>query len=222
MTSKEIYKRFLLKINKNDSNEGINILPSHFVLTFNSERLRWLGDKFDDNADNWSLAHLDNLLQADKLLTKVKKFDDSVEFQLPDDFYRYASSFSIADKGECKGVKIFNFEKKPLGFNTVLADDFSSPQFEYQETPFIIVQNKLRVYFDDFEIIKVYASYYKEPAAIDMAGYERIDGTPSIDQDTDLNLEQIDEVLDRMVIEVTGNYQDAERFQYAQNKISTE
>jgi hypothetical protein len=222
MTAKEIYKRFLLKINKNDTNEGINILPSLFVLNFNTEAVRWLGDKFTDDGDNWKLSHLDNLLEVDKVLNKATVYEDSVEFEFPENFYRYASSYSIVDKGNCKGQKVFNFEKTALGFNTVIADDFSGPQYDYRETPFQITQNKLRVYFDNFEIKKVHASYYRVPKQIDMAGYEKIDGSPSTDIDSDLTVEQIDEILNRMVIEVTGNYQDSERYQYAKERISTE
>lgn len=222
MNSKEIYKRFLLKLNKNDTNDGINILASVFVLIFNTEAVRWLGEQFNEKADNWKLSQLDNLLEVDVNLNKVKKYDDSVEFQLPDDFYRHASSYSIVDKGNCKGLKVFNFEKKALGFNTNIADDFSGPQVEYQETPFQITKNKMKIYFDDFEIKRVYASYYKLPKLIDIAGYEHIDGSISSDIDTDLIPDQIDEILDRVVEEVTGNYQDSERLQYVKEKITTE
>lgn len=222
MTSKEIYKRFLLEMNKNDSNEGVNILPSHFVLLFNTERLRWLSEFFNDDADNWKLSTLDNLLEVDMLLKKVKTYDDSVEFEIPTDFFRQASSFSIADKGDCKGKRIFNFEKKALGFQTTLADDFSSPQFDYEETPYIITKKKLRVYFDDFTIKRAYLSFYREPKPIDIAGYTKIDGSASTNLDTDLTEEQIDEVIERVVKRVSGKTGDVEKHQVANERISTE
>lgn len=222
MTSQEIYKRFLLELNKNDSNEGVNILPSSFVLLFNTERLRWLEQKLDQYADNWKLQHLNNLLEVDKLLTKQNEYSDAVEFKLPEEFFRHAYSFSIADKGGCKGQKVFNFEKKALGFHTVLADDFSKPQFEYRETPFIITQNKIRVFFEDFKIQRVYASYYRLPKPIDIAGYTKFDGSPSVNLDTDLIDDQIDEVIERVVKRVAGQVGDVEKHQVAQERIATE
>lgn len=222
MKSQEIYKRFLLDINKNDTNEGISILPSHFVLLFNTEAVRWLSEKLSDDADNQKLEHINELLEVDVKLNKVKEYDDSVEFQLPEDFQWHASSYSLADRGECKGVKIFNFDKKPLGFIATLADDFSRPNFDYQETPFIISKNKMKVYLDDFTIKNVYATFYRKPKKLDLAGYEKIDGSPSVDQDTDLSDENIDEVLTRLVAKVTAQYQDAERFQLAKERIITE
>lgn len=222
MTSKEAYKRFLLKLNKNDSNEGVNILPSHFVLMFNTERLRWFGEFFNESSDNWELSTISDFLEVDKLLTKVHTFEDSLVFAVPDNLYREASSYSLCDKGECKNIKVYNFEKKPLGFHTILADDFSGPQFDFEETPFIFEKEGMRVYFKDFTIKKVYLSYYREPLAIDIEGYEKIDGSPSTDIDTDLDDTFIDEILDRMVAEVSGQTKDGERFQFVKERISTE
>ena len=65
MKSTEIYKRFLIKVNKNDSNDGINILPSIFVLMFNSEAIRWLSETLDTDGDNIKLDTLDRLLETD-------------------------------------------------------------------------------------------------------------------------------------------------------------
>lgn len=222
MKSQEIYKRFLLELNKNDSNEGVNILPSSFVLLFNTERFRWLEQKLESDADNWKLQHLDNLLVVDKQLTKQHEFSDAVEFAFPEDFFRHAYSFSIADKGACKGERIYNFEKKALGFHTVLADDFSSPQFEYRETPFIITQNNIRVFFEGFKIQRVYASYYRLPKPIDIAGYTKFDGSASVDLETDLIEDQIDEIIERVVKRVAGQVGDVEKHQVANERIVTE
>lgn len=209
-------------MNKNDSNEGVNILPSHFVLLFNTERFRWFTEFFKSDADNWKLSSLDTFLEVDVLLKKVKTYDDSIEFEIPTDFFRQASSFSIADKGDCKGRKLFNFEKKALGFQTTLADDFNSPQFDYEETPYLITKKMLRVYFSDFKIKRVYLSYYREPKPIDIAGYMKVDDTASVDADTDLSEEQIDEVIERVVKRISGKTGDAEKYQVANERISTE
>jgi hypothetical protein len=220
MTSREIYKRFLLKINKNDSNDGIAILPSHFILLFNTEAVRWLGEKL--KGDTIGLDQLDTMLEPNVELKLVKKYDDSYEFQLPDNFYRHASSFSIVNRGNCKGVKIFNFDKKAPGLTSILADDFNSPQFDFEETPFIITHNKMKIFYDDFEIKKVFSTYYRVPTLIDIAGYEHLDGTPSTDIDSDLVPDSIDEVLNRVAVEVNRQYQDNESVALRKDAINTE
>lgn len=222
MKSSEIYKRLLLKINKNDSNAGIAIPISHFVLLFNTEALRWLGEKIDEEGDNDKLNHLDQLLEMDVPLTFVKKFDDSVDYQLPDNFYRHASSYSICDRDNCKGVKVFHFDKKSLELTAIISDDFSSPQFDFEETPIIITKNKMKIYFDDFQIKKVFLSYYKTPVEIDIAGYIKIDGSASADVDSDLISDNIDEILNRVAVEVNRQYQDSDSVALRKDAINTE
>jgi len=222
MKSLEIYKRFLLKINKNDSNDGIHVPISHFVLLFNTEAIRWLGEKLTKEGDNIKLDQLDTMLEPNVELTLFKKYDDSVDFQLPSNFYRHASSFCIVDKGNCKGVKIFNFDKKSLGLTATLADDFSGPQFDFEETPIIITKNKLKIFFDDFKIKKAFLTYYRVPTAIDIAGYITIDGSSSTDIDSDLVPDSIDEILNRVAVEVNRQYQDSESVALRKDAINTE
>lgn len=222
MTSREIYKRFLLKINKNDSNDGVNILPSHFVLLFNTQRLVWLGERLRDDADNAKLDRLQELVSTDVQLPVKKEHDSSVDFTLPEDLYRYISSYSLASQDKCKKRKIFNFEQNTLNLTAVLADAFNRPNFKFEETPCIQKSGTLKVYFEDFKIESVFLSYYRQPKAIDIAGYRKIDGSASVDADTDLSDENIDEVLNRIAVEVLREYQDGEGFQLAKDRIAVE
>lgn len=222
MGPNEIYKRYLLKINRNDSNEGANVLKSLFVIDFNSQAENWLFERLDKDGDNIKLDGLDTLLEPDKELTKLTVFDDSVEFQLPDNFRRHASSFSIVDNGNCKGVKIYNFDKKSLGFTAILADKFSRPSWDFEETPFLITKNRMRVYFDGFEIKKCFSTYYRRPGLIDIAGYKRFDGNPSTNIDSDLPDMAIEEILNRMAVDATRKFQDPEGFQFNKERVTTE
>lgn len=221
MNSREVYKRFLLKVNRNDSNEGVKILPSHFVLMFNNETFRWLAESLNKGDDS-NLSRLDRLLEPNVELTFNKRYDDSEEYNLPENFYRHASSFSIVEAGKCSDIKIFNFEKKPLGFTATLADDFSSPQLDFEETPFIITDNKMRIFREGFKIKKVFATYYKTPTPIDIGGYIKLDGTPSTDVHSNLHDDNIDEILNRVALEVLRQYQDGESFNYRKDAVATE
>lgn len=213
----EIYKRLLLKVNKNDTNAGIPVPKPHFVLMFNSEALLWEAETLD-NGDDANLGILDVMLEPDVDLKFVKKYSDSVEFQLPENFFRISSSFSLVDKGNCKGVKIFNFEKKPLGFVATLADDFNTPSFEFEETPYVISHNKMKIYFDDFDIKKVKASFYRTPTLIDIEGYTKFDGTSSTNIDSDLTLEAVELILNRMAVELNKQYENQQGVENAKDR----
>jgi len=223
MKANEIYKRFLLKINKNDTNEGINILPSLFVLMFNSEAQRWIGQKIDGNGDNIGLDNLDVLLETDIELVKGNKKDDWVEFKIPEDkdIHRHSHSFAFVKKGNCQ-TTIFYFEKKSLGLTATLADDFNKAQFDFEEAPFIITKGNIKAYVDGFEITKFLTSFYRFPKSIDIAGYTKIDGSSSEDIDCELHSSLIEEIINRLVLEVIRQYKDGESFQYSKDRIQTE
>lgn len=220
MTPNEIFKRFKFKYNGNDTNEGIDLLPGVFVLMFNTIALKWEIEKLQD--DSIRLDDLEPLLVTEFEIDKFKKFDNSIEAELPTDFIREASSYVLADRGKCKNKKVYTFEKKALGFNSIIADDYNGPQFDYEETPFIITKNKMKIYFDDFKIRKIVLNYYKKPDKLDLAGYTKEDGSASVEQSTNLTDDNIDEILNRLVREVSGNNSDAEKVQFAQNKITLE
>lgn len=223
MTSREIYKRFKLKVNGNDTNEGVDVLSSLFVLLFNDERSRWLGQKLKENGDNIKLDNLSNLLETDVELKKVNVLDDSVEFEFPENFYRYSSSYSIVDKGNCKGAVIYNFEKKALGLTAISADYANKPSFDLAETPVILTKRRLKVFFEDFVVQKCIANFYKLPGPIDIAGYKRPDGSMSSEiNNTDLTDENIDEILDRMAKSFLGNNGDTASAALKEERITKE
>jgi hypothetical protein len=222
MKAQEIYKRFLLKLNKNDSHEGVNILPSHFILLFNTEAVRWLKEKLDSDDDSLTDVSYDLLVtDVEFSAATAKKLTDSIEIKLPDDFYRHASSYSIVAQGKCAG-KIFHFEKKPAGYTNIIADDYSKASYDYEEAPFIVAKKSMKIFFDDFEIKKVFLSYFKMPEAIDMAGYEKIDGSASSDVDCDLSPDNIDEILNRLVVEANRQFENADGFQFSKERVATE
>lgn len=224
MKAKEIYKRYLLKINKNDSNDGVNILPSAFVLMFNTERYRWLGEKLTAKGDSIKLDRLDMLYLSDVEVFKAVNGDGAgwIEFDLPDNFYRHSSSYALVNKGSCTNIPFFYFEKKTLGFSANLADDSTKAHFDYEEGPIQFTQGKVKAYTDDFTISHFYTSYYRVPNTIDIVGYTHIDGTPSKDVDSELPDDNIDEILNRMAIEAAREFSDSDGVALGKDRTQTE
>lgn len=221
MTSREIYKRFLLKINANDSNTGINILPSHFVLEFNDESLKWLSEEIKNNSDNALINDIKELLIFDEEVQIRKQFSDSIDFILPVKFYKHVSSYTLCDKDCCKNQKVFNFEKNPIGFHTSLLT-FDRGDFDFEEQPCAFGKDTIKVFFTDYKITKGFVTYYKEPDKIDIKGYTKIDGSISEDSNTDLSDLNIEKVLSRMSVENFRKYQDTESVMIAKDRIATE
>ena len=59
-----------------------------------------------------------------------------------------------------------NWLKKEGDINVLLKDEFWKPSLEWGETICTIVGNKLRVYFDNFNIDYVILEYYRYPVNI--------------------------------------------------------
>lgn len=220
-TAYEAYKRFLLKINKNDTNSNINISKAEFVLLYKEQKRVWLNDKLTQDSDNIKINHLAELLIKDKELVKSSNDNNSTSFILPENYFLFDSSYSLANKGQCQRP-IINWLVKSKNINVLLQDSNSSPSFEYEETICILSEKKLVIYKTDFEIQKAYLSYYREPIDIDLEGYEKLDGTPSTTINPDIEDQNLEEILNRCAMEVVRNYENQEAAQMAKDRIASE
>lgn len=222
MKAIEAYQKLLLKINKNDTNSSINISKAEFVLIFNEQKRRWLTEKVKTDQPTIKIADLGNLLVINKPLNKIKDDANSVYFEIPLNFHTFDSSYSLASKGKCKDRPLTNWLVKSRNIPVLLQDTNNSPSFEYEETICIISEGSLVIYTDDFKITNCYLTYYKEPLDIDLAGSITSTGMTSDIDPTELNNEQIEEILNRCALEIVRNYENTEGFQLAQQRINTE
>jgi hypothetical protein len=114
----------------------------------------------------------------------------------------YIDSYILADKGRCKDRKVWiNRDLAKHGdLQFILNNDHYRPSFEYQESFNFLSSDEMSVFTDGtFTPTKVFISYLRYPNYIDKEGYIRFDGTPSINEDCELELYLEDELLDLTV-----------------------
>ena len=222
MTSSEAYKEFLLKLNKNDSNTNINVSKGEFVLRYNEIRLFWLAEKLKSKEDSDEIHDLSELLEEDKPLSFIKKGPRAYQFKLPTEFFNYVSSYSLATRKKCSERTLYNWLVKPRNVNTLLKDENNNPSFDYEETIAIISEDKLKVYYNDFKIDKVFLTYYREPGKIDIEGYIKLDGTYSANINPDISDSLVYEILNRIVLEVARSYENPEGYSLAADRLKQE
>ena len=213
MTVQEIYKRFLIKINKNDTNSNINVPKGIFVLIFNEQIPIWIKNKIDKEINNSEKNYISELLEIDKELDVKEVKSKFTEFTLPKNLFDIQSSYSICKKGNCSGRIVYNFDFKQRDKNVLFQSENQDPSFEYQETLYNIKNGALLVYTDNFEIEKQVISYYRLPKKIDIAGYTKFDGAASQNIDSDLEDINIMEILDLCALEAVTNFESTEGFQ---------
>lgn len=220
MKSIEAYKRFLIKLNKNDTNTNINIGKGEFVLIFNEQSKVWLENKLKEDSNLHDKNEISALLVYDKKLEKVIDTSTFSQFKLPDDYYEYQTSYSIASKGKCKDRKLLNWDFKVRNKNVLEQDENNNPSFEYEETIANVSGDNILIFKKDFDIDEQYVTYYKEPNNIDIKGYIRFDGSSSEDIDSELADKYVNEIISLCVVSVEANYGNVEQYQMQKQQIN--
>lgn len=218
--SKELYKKFLLKINKNDTNSNVKVPISQFVLIYNEQQRLWLDNiiKLNENSDY--IDDIEELLILDEQLTPIKVGKNNDSFKLPNDFYRRATGYCFASKGNCTDNSMVVWFIKPKNLDVYLKNSNLSPSFEYQETIGLINNGKVSIYKSDFNIDEAYINYYKKALDIDITGYTKIDGFSSVNINTNLSDINAEEVLNLAALEALRNYENTESAQLAASRIT--
>ncbi len=136
----------------------------------------------------------------------------------------YIDSYVLADKGRCKDRKIWiNRDLAKHGdLQFILNNEHYRPSFEYQETFNFLSSDEISIFTDGtFTPTKIYVSYMRYPQYIDKEGYIKFDGTPSIDQDCELETYLEDELLDLTVQNLAMYTENQSAVQSAQLRIQT-
>lgn len=136
----------------------------------------------------------------------------------------YIDSYILADKGRCKNRKIWiNRDLAKHGdLQFILNNTHYKPSFEYQETFNFLSSDEISIFTDGTFIPKeIYISYMRYPKYIDKEGYIKFDGTPSINQDCELETYLEDELLDLTVQNLAMYTENASAVQSSQLRIQT-
>ena len=136
----------------------------------------------------------------------------------------YIDSYVLADKGRCKNRKIWiNRDLSKHGdLQFILNNDHYKPSFEYQETFNFLSSDEISIFTDGtFTPTKVCISYMRYPVYIDKEGYIKFDGTPSVDQDCELETYLEDELLDLTVQNLAMFTENQAAVQSSQIRIQT-
>jgi hypothetical protein len=136
----------------------------------------------------------------------------------------YIDSYVLADKGRCKDRQIWiNRDLAKHGdLQFILNNTHYKPSFEYQETFNFLSSDEISVFTDGtFTPKKIYISYMRYPVYIDKEGYIKFDGTPSVDQDCELETYLEDELLDLTVQNLAMYTENQSAVQSSQIRIQT-
>lgn len=154
---------------------------------------------------------------------EIHQWTTSIDVLLPKYMF-YIDSYILADKGRCKGRKIWiNRDLAKHGdIQFIINNEHYKPSFEYQETFNSISSDEISVFTDGTFIPKdLYISYMRYPDYIDKAGYIGFDGIASVDRNCELESYLEDELLDLTVQNLAMYTENQSAVQSATYRIQT-
>lgn len=208
----KLYYDFLLLVEKNATNNNLNIDKSRFVSLFNFTQTKYQSYLLDKRNED-AIRELSPFLKRETLLVQEQKPQINV-YSLPKDYFNFSNLDVRASKGKCKNIKIQTWEVKSENVEELLSDINNEPDFDARETFYHLSEKGIDIYKKDFTIDKVEMLYYRKITPVEMKGYIRVeDGVETTeDVDTELLDESIPRVLTAMAKLFFANQGDSNGF----------
>lgn len=220
MKIKEIYNQFRLLIEKNATNNKLNVDLARFILLFNFTTKRFQNYILEKRNED-AIRMLAPFLTLNKTLTEIsEETSEYTTYKKPCDYFEFSNVTIKATKGNCKNKILLAHEIKSENVHQYLFDNFTKPSFLARETLYLMSQDGLTVYKDlDFNLSQVQLSYYREIPEADIAGYKHLDKTESQDIDTELPESAIPIVIMAMVKLFSMSSGDTTNYQIANTEL---
>ena len=218
MNIEEAYLQFVNQVNRNLTNNKINVDKPRFVLLYNNianRYIEWILEKRNEDA----IRYISPLLVPRKKLVKEGSHHTYDSFILPDDYFDLANLHVHCSNGSCKEIEVKPWEVKVEDVEEKYQDKFLEPSLAWRHTFYHTADNKVLVYKKGFDVQEVFLSYYRYPVQIDIAGYTRLDGTQSQNVDPELDDKVVERILIAMSKEFSANNDDANGYQINSNRL---
>lgn len=216
----DCYLRALQKAEENATNGGIKLDKARFVQLFNEEQNRlvlYLLDKRNED----DIRYLQKLVVYSKDISKNRSIDNQISdlFSLPSDYFDFINVSGVFSRGECSASDFNLWEAKNENVNELLADEFNKPSYDYRDAFYTIGEEGVRVYKSDFNVDKLFLSYYRYPNPVDISGYIKSDNSSSTDIDPELDDKLVDIILNMVEKQFALNESEYNRYQIDSDNV---
>lgn len=219
MTSQDAYTSFLQLANKLNSNDNANIDIGRFVLLYNKHAKVWLEQRVRQTKLSQKIDEVQQLVKEDIQLTLVTTSGDHRDFKLPADWFDFIGGYALCTRDSCKDRVINADQVKNEQKRLVLFDENWRPDFDMEWLPVTLGTDNLQVFYRNFTVDKFYLDYFRYPRDIDIFGYRKPDGNPSVTINPDLDDIYVNEIIDLVVADVSRIYENQAKAQLDINRI---
>jgi len=214
-----IYIKFLLKVNKGNSQGNIAIDKERFVLIFNEVKNRWV-EKHLKEKDSILIDSIWEIVKTAEL-SNPQEFEEYFQYEIPFDFYELILAYCEAQRGECK-KEIFVREVKNQDKNTLRFNLNYKPDFDFEWSFCSLQGGYIRIYKSDFKVTKLKIEYYKVIPNIDIEGYITLDGAPSTNIGIDLSEQYVDQIINLAAEEFMRDFQDPNGLNISKDRTNSQ
>lgn len=197
----EAYERFLIKSEKNGTNDGLSTDKGRFKTLYNEHQNRFTEFIYERKNED-DLRQIQTLLVNDKRIEGNRKRNYFL-FPLSKNYLDHSSLVVIGSKNNCN-TKAFEVltEIKDMEKDKYLSDSNYKPSFEHRETLYSFTDDDIKVYTSDFNINYILHSYYRYPKQIQL-----IDESDPESDFLDIDLDFDEKIIDRIISStVSGLY----------------
>ena len=168
MNCELIYHKINEKTNKNHNNGSIAMDRARAVSLFNEEQNRFI-EWCLHKRNTYDIQDIQNLLVRKNMELKEETKNTS-SFKLPDDFFAFSNIKVFATNGTCSDF-LLPFPIKAENQEEILFDENNKPSFKYRECPYLLHDNSITIFKDNFSFETVGLLYYRKPKQFNIEGY---------------------------------------------------
>lgn len=218
MKIENAYLQFVNQVNRNLTNNNVNVDRPRFIILFNdisNRYVEWILEKRNEDV----IRYISILLETNKKLQKEGNKHNYDEFKLPKDYFDLANLHVHVSSGKCKRIEIKPTEVKVEDVEELYRDKYSEPSLEWRSTFYYTGGGKVRIFKKDFDIQQAFLSYYRYPKQVDIQGYIKEDGSQSQDVDPEFDDKVVGRILIAMAKEFSAINNDPNGYQMNSNKL---
>lgn len=199
-TPEEAYNRYLIKVEKNGTNDNTSTERGRFLELYNESQIKFTELHLKNRGID-DVRYIQHLLILDKEISNSSKTFDHFNFLLPKNYLDLADVRAKASKEKCKAI-LELYELKTENQNNTLQDEDNKPSFKWRESFYTANSNTISVYTDnEFDVESILLSYYRYPKKIAL-----IDPNDPESKFVDTEIEWDDKSLDRIISMCAGEF----------------
>ncbi len=209
-TVEQVKDRYLVKSEKNGTNDNIATDNQRFCLLYNEAQNKFLTLHLQNRGID-DVRYIQKFLTLDEKISYTSKSQDKYNFKLPKKYFDLADVRANAEKEKCKR-RINLVEVQTENLTEILQDEFNKPSFEWDEAPYTINSDQLSVYTDNFTISEILLNYYRYPSQLRLIDEENPESIFTSDSLIEWDDKSLDDIISLMVFNLDIN-ENNQRFQ---------